>query len=36
MLLTNEINAIEGVAQCSIMMGTDANKYIFKNTNMLT
>ena len=36
MLLTNEINTIEGVAQCSIMMGTDANKDIFKNTNLLT
>jgi succinyl-CoA synthetase alpha subunit len=36
MLLTNAINAIPGVKQCSIMMGTDANKDIFKNTNLLT
>jgi len=36
MLLTNEINTIEGVIQCSIMMGTDANKDIFKSTNLLT
>lgn len=36
MLLTNEINTVEGVEQCSIMMGTDANKDIFKNTNLLT
>lgn len=36
MLLTNEINTLEGVKRCSIMMGTDANKNIFKNTGMLT
>ncbi len=36
MLLANEINAIDGIAQCSIMMGTDANKDILKNTNLLT
>lgn len=29
MLLTNQINTLEGVAQSQIMMGTDANKDIF-------
>ncbi|GEN55601.1 acyl-CoA synthetase FdrA [Halolactibacillus alkaliphilus] len=36
MLLTNAINGLEGVKKCSIMMGTDANKDIFKNSGLLT
>lgn len=36
MLLTNRINTLEGVIQSSIMMGTDANKDIFRNTGLLT
>src|SRR5574340_428177 len=36
MLLTNEINLVEGIKQSSIMMGTDANKDILKNTGLLT
>ena len=36
MLLTNRINTLEGVTQSSIMMGTDANKDIFRNTGLLT
>lgn len=36
MLLTNEINTIQGVIQSSIMMGTDANKEIYKNSGLLT
>jgi len=36
MLLTNSINALEGITRCSIMMGTDANKDILKNSNLLT
>jgi succinyl-CoA synthetase alpha subunit len=36
MLLTNSINTLQGVTQCSIMMGTDANKDIFRNTGLLT
>ncbi|GAA5417025.1 hypothetical protein Pryu01_02086 [Paraliobacillus ryukyuensis] len=36
MLLTNAINGMEGVKKCSIMMGTDANKDIFKNSGLLT
>ena len=36
MLLTNSINTLEGVSKCSIMMGTEANKDIFKNTGLLT
>lgn len=36
MLLTNEINLVKGIKQCSIMMGTDANKDILKNTGLLT
>lgn len=34
MLLTNTVSDMEGVAQASIMMGTPANKDIFKNTGM--
>ena len=34
MLLTNHINSLPNVEQCSIMMGTDANKDILKNTGM--
>lgn len=36
MLLTNTINTIQGVSKCSIMMGTDANKEIFKNSGLAT
>lgn len=36
MLLTNLINTLPGVTKCSIMMGTDANKDIFKNSGLLT
>lgn len=36
MLLTNEINALEDVSKSQIMMGTDANKDIFKNSGLLT
>lgn len=36
MLLTNRINTLDGVRQSSIMMGTDANKDIFRNTGLLT
>lgn len=36
MLLTNAINAVEGVNKSQIMMGTDANKDIFKNGGLLT
>lgn len=36
MLLTNSINTLNGVKKCSIMMGTDANKDIFKNSGLLT
>ena len=36
MLLTNRINTLEGVIQSSIMMGTDANRDIFRNTGLLT
>lgn len=36
MLLTNRINTLDGVVQSSIMMGTDANKDIFRNTGLLT
>ena len=36
MLLTNRINTLEGVIQSSIMMGTDANKDIFRNQGLLT
>lgn len=36
MLLTNKINEFEQVAMSQIMMGTDANKDILRNTNLLT
>ncbi|WP_346917172.1 acyl-CoA synthetase FdrA [Clostridium sp.] len=36
MLLTNLINTLEGVTKCSIMMGTDANKDIFRNSGLST
>lgn len=36
MLLTNQINTLEGVAQSQIMMGTDANKEIFSAAGLLT
>lgn len=36
MLLTNSINTLNGVKKCSIMMGTEANKDIFKNSGLLT
>ena len=36
MLLTNKINALDGVTMSQIMMGTDANKDILNNTNLLT
>lgn len=36
MLLTNAINALEGVNKSQIMMGTDANKDIFRNSGLLT
>ncbi len=36
MLLTNAINALDGVNKSQIMMGTDANKDIFKNGGLLT
>ncbi|WML37127.1 acyl-CoA synthetase FdrA [Clostridium sp. OS1-26] len=36
MLLTNSINTLHGVTKCSIMMGTNANKDIFKNSGLLT
>ncbi|MDH6363522.1 succinyl-CoA synthetase alpha subunit [Enterococcus sp. PF1-24] len=36
MLLTNDINAIDGIQMSQIMMGTDANKDILANTNLLT
>lgn len=36
MLLTNRINALGGVARSSIMMGTDANKEIFRNAGLYT
>ena len=36
MLLTNRINAIAGVKKCSIMMGTDANKEIYKASGLFT
>ena len=34
MLLTNRINTLEGVTRSQIMMGTDANKDIFKNSGL--
>ncbi len=36
MLLTNRINELDGIEKSSIMMGTDANKDIFKNSGLLT
>lgn len=36
MLLTNAINTLEGIKKCSIMMGTEANKDILKNSGLLT
>ncbi|WP_315118201.1 acyl-CoA synthetase FdrA [uncultured Clostridium sp.] len=36
MLLTNSINTLDGVTKCSIMMGTEANKDIFRNSGLLT
>ena len=36
MLLTNKISSFEGVAKSSIMMGTDANKDIMRNSGLLT
>ncbi|MHC5217241.1 bifunctional FdrA/YlbE family protein [Enterococcus sp. LJL128] len=36
MLLTNTINELDQVKMSQIMMGTDANKDILKNTNLLT
>ena len=36
MLLTNSINTLAGITKCSIMMGTDANKDILKNSELLT
>ena len=36
MLLTNRINTLGGVKQSSIMMGTDANKDIYRNSGLFT
>lgn len=36
MLLTNKINAMPGVIQSQIMMGTDANKDIYASAGLLT
>ncbi|WP_346355563.1 acyl-CoA synthetase FdrA [Azotosporobacter soli] len=36
MLLTNSINTLAGITKCSIMMGTDANKDILKNSGLFT
>lgn len=36
MLLTNRINTLDGVVQSQIMMGTEANKDIYRNAGMLT
>lgn len=36
MLLTNKINTLDGVVQSQIMMGTDANKDIYKAAGLLT
>ncbi|WP_426351165.1 acyl-CoA synthetase FdrA [Alloiococcus sp. CFN-8] len=36
MLLTNLINTLPGVIQSSIMMGTEANKDIYKNSGLYT
>ncbi len=36
MLLTNRVNALEGVIQSQIMMGTEANKDIYASAGLLT
>ena len=36
MLLTNKINTLDGVVQSQIMMGTDANKDIYRAAGLLT
>ena len=36
MLLTNKINTLDGVIQSQIMMGTDANKDIYRAAGLLT
>lgn len=36
MLATNAVNAVEGVTRSSIMMGSDANKDIFRSSGLLT
>lgn len=36
MLLTNRINTLPGVERSSIMMGTEANKDIYRNTGFYT
>jgi succinyl-CoA synthetase alpha subunit len=36
MLLTNSINTLSGITKCSIMMGTDANKNILRNSGLST
>ncbi|WPJ90644.1 acyl-CoA synthetase FdrA [Facklamia hominis] len=36
MLLTNEINSLDNVVKSQVMMGTDANKDILLNTQLLT
>ena len=36
MLLTNSINTLDGITKYSIMMGTDANKDILRNSGLLT
>ena len=36
MLLTNEINAVEGVEQGQVMMATDANKDMMKTAGLYT
>ncbi|AEB07733.1 protein of unknown function DUF1116 [Coriobacterium glomerans PW2] len=36
MLLSNKVNALDGVTKSQIMMGTDANKGIFKQSGLLT
>ncbi|WP_059104560.1 acyl-CoA synthetase FdrA [Shouchella shacheensis] len=34
MLLTNQVSSLQGIERASVMMGTDANKDIFKNTGL--
>ncbi|SFD41581.1 FdrA protein [Lentibacillus persicus] len=36
MLLTNHLSAVDGVTQVQVMMGTPANKDIFKNSGLYT